>query len=210
MSYSLALKPIIKSPELPQLLGELNQYWADEQNRRLDFYNWVTPEMKAEFIEGEIVVHSPVRSTHNIVLVNIVTDAKNLLRKIKSGYLGVEKIMTRLTRNDYEPDICYFRAEKSKDFKGDQTIFPAPDFIVEILSNSTEDRDRGVKFQDYEAHGVEEYWIIDPDLGVVEQYILHKKGKKQKYLLEFKGDSGILKSQVLEGLEIDIETLFEE
>ncbi len=210
MSYSLALKPIIKSPELPQLLDELNQFWADEQNRRLDFYNWVTPEMKAEFVEGEILVHSPVRSKHNIVLINIVTDAKNLLRKIKTGYLGVEKIMTRFTRNDYEPDICYFRAEKSKTFKDDQTIFPTPDFIVKILSNSTEDRDRGVKFQDYQAHGVEEYWIIDPDLGIVEQYILQKKGKKQIYFLAFKGDSGILKSQVLEGLEIDIETLFEE
>lgn len=210
MSYSHVLEPIIHSPALPQLLEELNQFWADEQNRRLDFYNWITPEMKAEFIEGEIIVHSPVRSKHNVILVNLVTDAKIFLRKLKTGYLGVEKIMTRFTRNDYEPDICYFREEKSKTFKDEQTIFPTPDFIVEILSNSTADRDRGVKFQDYQAHGVEEYWIIDPDLNIVEQYILQKKGKKQAYVLEFKGDSGMLKSFVMEGFEIDIETLFEE
>ncbi len=210
MSYSHVLEPIIHSPALPQLLEELNQFWADEQNRRLDFYNWITPEMKAEFIEGEIIVHSPVRSKHNVILRNILFGVETFWRISKSGYIGVEKIMTRFTRNDYEPDICYFREEKSKTFKDEQTIFPTPDFIVEILSNSTADRDRGVKFQDYQAHGVEEYWIIDPDLNIVEQYILQKKGKKQAYVLEFKGDSGMLKSFVMEGFEIDIETLFEE
>jgi Uma2 family endonuclease len=210
MAYSLALEPIIHSPALPQLLEELNQYWAEEQNRRLDFYNWITPDMKAEFIEGEIIVHSPVRSKHNVILRNLLYAAETFWRASKKGYIGVEKIMTRFTRNDYEPDICYFREEKSKHFKAEQTIFPTPDFVVEILSNSTAERDRGVKFQDYEAHGVEEYWIIDPDLDIVEQYILQKKGKKQAYFLEFKGDSGILKSLVLEGFEIDIETLFEE
>lgn len=60
MPYSAILEPIIHSPTLPQLLDELNAYWAEEQNRRLDFYNWITPEMKAEFIDGEIIVHSPV------------------------------------------------------------------------------------------------------------------------------------------------------
>jgi Uma2 family endonuclease len=212
MSHSAVLAPILHSPSLPLLLEELNQFWADEQKRRLEFYDWVTPEMKAEFIDGEIVIHSPVRSRHNVTLINLVVDVKLFLRKIKKGYLGVEKIMTRFTRNDYEPDLCYFREEKSKNFKDDQTIFPTPDFVVEILSAATadRDRDRDVKFKDYEAHGVEEYWIIDPDLGIVEQYILQKKGKKQSYSLEFKGDSGMLKSVVLEGFEIDIETLFEE
>ncbi len=210
MSYSLALAPIIHSSALPQLLDELNQFWADEQNRRLDFYNWITPSMKAEFIEGEIVVHSPVRSKHNIILRNLLFHLETFWRIKKSGYIGVEKIMTRFTRNDYEPDICFFRKEKSQSFTDEQTIFPVPDFVVEILSNSTAERDRGVKFQDYESHGVEEYWIIDPDLGIVEQYILHKKGKKLVYILEYKGDSGCLKSFVIEGLEINIEHLFEE
>jgi Uma2 family endonuclease len=143
------------------------------------------------------------------VLVNLVTDAKILLRKIKQGYLGVEKIMTRFNRNDYEPDICYFREDKSQMFKDEQTIFPPPDFVIEILSNATADRDRGVKFNDYEAHGVEEYWIIDPDLGIIEQYILQKKGKKQAYFLQFKGDSGIVKSFVMEGFEVDVENVFD-
>lgn len=33
--------------------------------------------------------------------------------------------------------------------------------------------DRGVKFDGYAAHGVSEYWLIDPDTQTVEQYRLH-------------------------------------
>lgn len=210
MSYSAVLEPIIHSPTLPELLDELNKFWQEEQNRRLDFYNWVTPEMKAEFIDGEIVVHSPVRSKHNILLRRVLFALESFWQNTRKGYIGVEKIMTRFQRNDYEPDICYFKEEKSQHFSDDQTIFPTPDFIVEILSYSTEERDRGVKFTDYEAHGVQEYWIIDPDLGVLEQYVLQKKGKKPSYFLEFKGDYGKVKSVVLGNFEVDVEKLFEE
>ncbi len=39
----------------------------------------------------------------------------------------------------------------------------APDFIVEVLSPSTNKRDTIVKLSKYEAAGVREYWMIDPD-----------------------------------------------
>lgn len=81
--------------------------------------------------------------------------------------------MVSLTLNDYEPDICYFNAAKAAAFQPDQMRFPAPDFIVEVLSASMEANDRGVKFDDYAAHGVAEYWLIDPDTQTVEQYRLH-------------------------------------
>ena len=44
--------------------------------------------------------------------------------------------------------------------------YPAPDFIAEILSPSTDERDRGIKFEDYAAHGVGEYWLLDPVIKV--------------------------------------------
>ena len=50
--------------------------------------------------------------------------------------------------------------------------FPAPDLAVEILSPSSEKRDRQIKKQDYAAHGVEEYWIVDAVKQTIEQYQL--------------------------------------
>ncbi len=52
----------------------------------------------------------------------------------------------------------------------EQMKYPAPDFIAEILSPSTESVDRITKFEDYAAHGVAEYWLIDPAKKIVEQY----------------------------------------
>ena len=48
--------------------------------------------------------------------------------------------------------------------------FPAPDLVVEVLSVSTVVIDCGVAFEDYAAHGVGGYWMIDPDTKTVEQY----------------------------------------
>lgn len=39
-----------------------------------------------------------------------------------------------------------------------------------MLSKSTKKADRGVKFEDYAAHGVKEYWLVDPRRQTVEQY----------------------------------------
>ena len=45
----------------------------------------------------------------------------------------------------------------------DRCIVGAPDFIVEILSPSTREKDLHLKAAKYAASGVREYWIVDPD-----------------------------------------------
>jgi Uma2 family endonuclease len=114
--------------------------------------------------------------------------------------------MVSLSRNDYEPDVCFFGVEKEKKFhKQDQMQFPAPDFVVEVLSPSTEKHDREVKFKDYAAHHVSEYWIIDPDKKFVEQYLL----KDGAYELNLKSKSGIITALAIEGFSIPIEAIFD-
>lgn len=206
MGYNPLLKPIVRSPLLPDLLKELQAIWQDEQKRRQAFYDWVTPDVKAEFIEGEIIVHSPVRNKHNIVLqyiyrlISIYVDIRDL------GYIGYEKIMCRLERNDYEPDLVFFKKEKAKAFTDDQTIFPVPDLVVEVLSNTTEERDRGVKFLDYAHNGVQEYWIVDADTQQLEQY-LNKEGAfdlHAAFTLR-----GLLNCPTIDGFEVDIRSFFD-
>lgn len=55
------------------------------------------------------------------------------------------------------PDVVFFKKEKADLFSPNQTLFPTLDLVIEVLSDSTEDKDRGIKFQDYEAHEVMEY-----------------------------------------------------
>ncbi|TAH14613.1 MAG: Uma2 family endonuclease, partial [Runella slithyformis] len=111
----------------------------------------------------------------------------------------------RLTRNDYEPDICFWYEERTLDFGQKQSAFPAPDFIVEILSDSTKDRDYGIKKTDYALHDVQEYWIVDTDNQTVEQYLL----KNKTYELAQKLKDGILASEVITGFQMPVREIFE-
>ncbi|MEM6316944.1 MAG: Uma2 family endonuclease [Bacteroidota bacterium] len=206
--YREILKPIVRSPELPQILEELHNYWEQEKARREEFYDWVTPAIKAEFIDGEVIVHSPVRSRHNIVLKLILRLVDIYVAKKQLGYVGIEKIMCRFPRNDYEPDLCVFDKATTANITDDQTIFPVPQLIVEVLSPSTEDRDRGVKYKDYQANGVQEYWIVDADTNVLEQYLLVDGLFELQQTLN--RSKQVITSTVIEGFSVPVGAFFEE
>lgn len=199
------LKPVVQSPAFPELLDKLNVYWQEEQKRRQAFYDWVTPDMKAEFIEGEVVVHSPVHRGHNLVSGMLYALLNTYVFKHDLGFVGIEKIMIRLTRNDYEPDICFFNKAKSDGFEASQTLFPPPDFVAEITSPSTEARDRGLKFEDYARHGVAEYWIIDPDTETISQYFLEGGA----YRLQLSTQTGTLHSRAVSGFALPARAIFD-
>lgn len=169
---STRVNELLEAPDAKLVIERAQAILADEAQRRKAFREWLRDDIKAEFINGEVIMHSPVKRRH--------LDASKYLENLLQNYvllndLGVvdsEKALIGLTRNDYEPDICYWNQETASSFQDDQMEHPAPDLIVEILSKSTTGRDRGIKFEDYAAHGVQEYWIIDPVRKSVEQYQL--------------------------------------
>jgi Uma2 family endonuclease len=54
----------------------------------------------------------------------------------------------------------------------DDGIHGAPDFVAEVLSETTAHKDFGIKRDLYERSGVQEYWIIHSDTSAVYQYVL--------------------------------------
>jgi Uma2 family endonuclease len=200
------VEQLIQSPKFPLYLKQFQEIFAREQQKREEFYQAITEADKAEFINGEVVFQSPVKLQHDVASGALFSLIRTFVAIHDLGYVGHEKIMISLTRNDYEPDICFFSKTKSEQFLPEQTHFPAPDFIAEVLSDSTEAKDRVTKFEDYAAHGVGEYWLIDPSREFVEQYIL----LGESYELLIKSNSGSLKSAVITGFEIPIRAIFDE
>ena len=201
-----AVEHLLASPALPKHIERLNQAFEEEQRARRDFYEWLTPERKAEFINGEVVVHSPARKRHINVTGNLHTLLQTYVRIYDLGFVAQEKALITLTRNDYEPDVCFFGREKTRALEEDQLYFPAPDFIAEVLSPSTAENDRGIKMEDYAAHGVAEYWLLDPEKRVLEQYLL----EGERYALQMKSATGDVRSAAVEGFEIPVRALFDD
>lgn len=163
---------LLEAPDAKLVIERAQAILADEAQRRRAFREWLRDDIKAEFINGEVIMHSPVKRRHLDATQNLTTLLRVYVHVHDLGAVDSEKALVGLTRNDYEPDICYWNSETANSFEDDQMEHPAPDLIVEILSKSTTGRDRGVKFEDYAAHGVREYWIIDPVRKSVEQYQL--------------------------------------
>ena len=153
-------------------------------------------------------MHSPVKRRHLDASKYLENLLQNYVLKHDLGVVDSEKALVGLTRNDYEPDVCYWNAETAASFTDDQMEHPAPDLIVEILSKSTTGRDRGVKFEDYAAHGVLEYWIIDPVRKSVEQYQLDGATMAFAAIATlYVGD--MLSALTVPGLQIPVKAIFD-
>ena len=200
------LEPLARSPKLPQYLNELQILMKNEADARQRFRDWLDEDKKAEFINGEIILHSPAKYQHNNSrsyisrLLGLYVDVKQI------GKVQDEKALISLSRNDYEPDISFWRQEIASAFDEEQMVFPPPDLVIEILSPSTEHKDRGVKFDDYATHGTMEYWIVDPVVQAIEQYILDNGS----YLLHKKHVVGeLIESNVVAGFKMPVKAAFD-
>jgi Uma2 family endonuclease len=200
------IEPLLRSPCLPEIVTALQARIQEEAARRQRFYEEMADDQKAEFIEGQVVLHSPAKNKH--------LSARQHLEKLLDTYvhvhrLGVvrsEKALCVFPRNDYEPDIVFFGPSKAAELTDDTVRFPIPDLAVEVLSDSTEERDRGVKFDDYEAHGVAEYWIVDPVSQIAEQYLV----QESRFCLILKSGSGEIASPTIAGFQIPIRAIFDD
>ena len=205
MTLSPTLTPLIKSHRLPLYSEQLATFLDAERKRRDDFYDWVTEDTRAEFINGEVVVQSPAKDRHTEAVANLASLLKTYVDIDEVGIVRPETALVTLTRNDYLPDICYFGEEKASRISSSQMKYPPPDFIIEVLSPSTEKTDRTTKFDDYADHGVWEYWLVDTETETVEQYLL----RDGRYELHLKVNAGTLTSDIVEGFEIPVKAIFD-
>jgi len=102
------LKDIIDSPKLPDYVDELQQYLLLEEAKRTAFYENVSDDVKAEFINGEVICSSPARDKHTVIVYNLSSIFIRFARKNKAGVVRGKKSLVRLRRNDFEPDVCFF------------------------------------------------------------------------------------------------------
>jgi Uma2 family endonuclease len=106
--------------------------------------------------------------------------------------------------NVVQPDIVVICDLSKLDDRG---CLGAPDLIVEILSESSKNRDLKEKYALYEKYGVKEYWIARPDEKSIEKFVLNSKGKYEQKGIFLEEDK--ISPYIFPDLEIDLKQVFD-
>ncbi len=104
-----------------------------------------------------------------------------------------------------EPDILFVSKERGHLFKKTY-LDGAADLAIEIISPESVGRDRGEKFVEYEAAGIREYWLFDPERKQTEFYRLSDDGFYQL----IPTPDGVFRSVVLPGFFLRLEWFWQE
>ena len=125
-----------------------------------------------ELIGGKFVAMSPSPAiNHNRVIGNIYRIFAHYLngRRCEPFADGVDVYLTEEDR--FIPDMMVVCDPDKVKADG---VYGAPDLVVEVLSPSTMRNDRMRKKEVYQACGVREYWLVDPENRTIEQYLLQE------------------------------------
>ncbi len=94
----------------------------------------------------------------------------------------VEVLLGRYTV--LRPDLAGWRRKNLPRPDAEQPITAPPDWVCEILSPSTENRDRVIKARLYAEAGVAHYWLVSPEARTVEAYELEpsREGAERRWI----------------------------
>jgi Uma2 family endonuclease len=107
--------------------------------------------------------------------------------------------------SERHPDIAiYLTAPKGRQ---DRTMWRAwiPDLTIEVVSDSSRDRDYTEKRDEYWTVGVKEYWIVDAKL---EQVLILKRGRS-RWTEKSLGPADVCTTRLLPGFKLPCRAVFE-
>jgi Uma2 family endonuclease len=162
-------------------------------------------EFKSEYLRGQIYAMSGAALNHNIIASNLNRHIGNRLDGRPFLVLGSDMRVQVDTADAYfYPDVSGLCGEF--EFHDDrQDTYKNPQFIIEILSDSTESYDRGKKFFNYQMlPSLNEYVLVSQKMAAVEVY--RKDGDRWIYQL-LKGMDAVMKLESV-GCEVAFHEIF--
>lgn len=158
-----------------------------------------------QLIGGELIMAPAPTPYHQAISIRL---AAKLLAFVEAHNLGAvltAPIDVYLSEEDTpQPDLIYIASDRLG-IIGEQKIEGAPDLVMEILSPSTAYYDLKDKKRLYQAHGVKEYWIIDPKAKEIEVY---ENVDQQFQLTSREAGQGTISSSLLNGFAVDLAAIF--
>lgn len=129
-----------------------------------------------EIIDGELMTHPRPSPRHGATASALTVKLGGPFQFDQDGpggWIFVAEPELHLGSQVVVPDIAGWRRERLTAYPDTNYFELAPDWVCEILSGSTETRDRTVKMRIYAEAGIPHLWLIDPRLQILEVFELH-------------------------------------
>ena len=164
-------------------------------------------EHRLEYFDGEVVYLESPSVKHQQVLLNIAAEFRNYFRG-KSCEIFISPLDVWLKNEEktakvkVQPDLIVITDKsglKENAYEG------VPALVIEIISTSNQTHDSIRKYSIYMEFGINEYWMVNPELKTVEVYTLEKGEYKQAAI--YKSDDCAV-SQTFKELKIHLDEIF--
>lgn len=147
---------------------------------------------RAELIDGKLYMMAPPSRLHQELVGELFTVIRNHIGKnggsCKAYIAPFAVFLNENEKNYVEPDISVICDINKLNDKGCQG---APDWIIEIVSPSSQRMDYQIKLFKYRTAGVKEYWIVNPDTCTVTVYGFDNDFNSGQYSFKQKIQVGI-------------------
>ena len=159
---------------LRDVAAEMPSYFGKKQGEyTVDDYMAFPDDQRYELIDGVVYVMEAPTPVHQDILLEIAIQLRMCIEAHnKACKVFVSPIEVKLSKDDktvVQPDVLVI-CNKEK-IKWDDKVYGAPDLAVEIVSPSSNRKDKITKLAKYQETGVREYWIVDPVKKVVLVYV---------------------------------------
>ena len=176
-----------------------------------DFLLFPDDGKRHEIIDGEHYVTPSPNLRHQRLVGRLHLSIGNYLEAHPGeGQLFLAPLDVVLSHHDVvEPDLLFIAGDQ-REIMTEKNIQGPPALVVEVLSKSTRKKDAQTKRRLFERTGVREYWLVDPELDLV-QVLRPTDAKKLARVEELSSeDDATLTTPLLPGWRLSMRAFFAE
>ena len=182
------------------------ELYNTSEQKKLTYSDYTAKDdgFRYELINGELLMSPAPSFFHQMSNSDLALFLKLYIKEHSLGW--VVEAPTDVILDNYntvQPDIIFISKENFSKIKKN-AMYGAPDLVVEIISPNSIRRDRYIKKELYEKHGVKEFWLVDIENKSVEVF---NNNDRHFELFSLTVETGKIESNLFPELEILIESI---
>jgi len=190
-SEILQLREDLRRLQPPYLL---RKYDATQE----DYDSIADEDLRCEFIDGVLIVHSPASVHHEERLVFLATLVNMFAASKQLGRVFGSNTVMELGQRRLCPDLSFLRTDHADRIQRGRVVGPM-DLVIEMVSKSTRDYDLGERRNAYHEGRIPEIWFIDAELKQCQIDQLEDDTYSTRTLT-----TGRFTSRILPGLSLEV------